>query len=136
MSITDHEEEDFLAHYGVKGMKWGVRKDPKPNVSRATMREAKRDVGKSVSPNKVFGKNADARFKQHRSAMQWRMKKDADYKKAVEWLASSDSNMKAQLFSTRKRDPDAVDEIRSRYIAIGGAFVGAIIGRAVTNYYA
>ena len=28
------EAEDFLAHYGVKGMKWGVRKSPKVEVGK------------------------------------------------------------------------------------------------------
>lgn len=35
--------DDFLAHYGVKGMKWGVRKDKK-----ATDKESRKDYRKRV----------------------------------------------------------------------------------------
>lgn len=32
--MIDDSVEDFLAHYGVKGMRWGVRKDPETGSSR------------------------------------------------------------------------------------------------------
>lgn len=35
-------EEDYLAHYGVKGMKWGVRK----NGRKAKLKKAKADLAK------------------------------------------------------------------------------------------
>lgn len=36
--------DDFLDHSGVKGMKWGVRKQRTPGVSRKTDRAARRDA--------------------------------------------------------------------------------------------
>lgn len=35
--------EDFLSHVGVKGMKWGVRKDGTPHTRRSAKKEAKAD---------------------------------------------------------------------------------------------
>lgn len=38
------EYEDYLAHYGVKGMKWGRRKDGSAGSKRAAKKEAKAEV--------------------------------------------------------------------------------------------
>lgn len=44
--------EDYLMHYGVKGMKWGVRHDPNPNYSD-TQRQRDRDI---------YGRTAERRI--------------------------------------------------------------------------
>lgn len=36
---TEIDVTDFLEHYGVKGMKWGVRKDGKTGGTRAALKE-------------------------------------------------------------------------------------------------
>lgn len=46
---------DFLQHYGVKGMKWGVRKDSKPRGyqgSSSTKKKVKKAVSDAVDPDK------------------------------------------------------------------------------------
>ena len=35
--------EEFLEHYGVKGMKWGVRRDKRKTVTKAQKKKFKRD---------------------------------------------------------------------------------------------
>ena len=39
-----HYDEDTLVHYGVTGMKWGVRKSRPDGVSRSTNRQARKDA--------------------------------------------------------------------------------------------
>ena len=39
--------QDYLMHHGVKGMKWGVRKDPNPNYSSEQQRRDYQVYGKS-----------------------------------------------------------------------------------------
>ena len=41
MSDHDAAREEFLEHYGVKGMKWGVRKRSEPTAKRTLTNRAK-----------------------------------------------------------------------------------------------
>ena len=43
------EDEEFLAHYGAKGMRWGVRKDRTPGIKRSLDKKAKKDAQQYVN---------------------------------------------------------------------------------------
>lgn len=56
--MTDEETQEFLEHYGVKGMKWGVRKDRKGRRSKSAFQKLK---DKSASDDRTrYKKSSDA----------------------------------------------------------------------------
>lgn len=52
--------DDFLAHYGVKGMKWGVRKAREGSSVGSSGRDKKASVGQAASALNAFAVNAGA----------------------------------------------------------------------------
>lgn len=52
---------DELAHYGVKGMRWGVRHTRPEGVSRSTNRAAKKDAKEFTRAKMYYGEGAGNR---------------------------------------------------------------------------
>ena len=76
--------DDFLAHYGVPGMKWGVRKDRPGGVSRRTNREASKDAKEFARAKMFYGEGAGTRRKLIKNTVEAKSKKDPTYKKAFD----------------------------------------------------
>lgn len=53
--ISDEDVDAFLAHYGVKGMRWGVRRDPKTGV---------RPIAKTLNEGRI-GRASKANVDRH-----------------------------------------------------------------------
>lgn len=47
------EDEEFLAHYGKRGMRWGVRNDRTPGVSKKTDKKARQDAEEYVNAKAI-----------------------------------------------------------------------------------
>lgn len=47
------EDEEFLAHYGKRGMRWGVRNDRTPGVSKKTDKKAREDAEEYVNAKAI-----------------------------------------------------------------------------------
>lgn len=76
---NDDELEDFLEHFGVKGMHWGVRKD-RGGVSRATDRTAQKDAVEFSRAKQFTGIGAGNRRKQINATVESRSKNIPGYK--------------------------------------------------------
>ena len=87
------EVEDHLEHFGVKGMKWGVR------------REAKRDATEYAKAKMFYGEGAGNRRKLIKATVDAKTKKDPTYKEAFDhYLNEQDMAKRAsQARSERAR---------------------------------
>lgn len=50
---ADKEEQNYLAHYGVIGMKWGVRHDPQKAYTKATKKMSKLEKRSDKAMNRA-----------------------------------------------------------------------------------
>lgn len=74
---------DELAHYGVKGMRWGVHRSRPEGVSRSTNRAAKKDAKEFTRAKMYYGEGAGNRRKLIKAKVTERSK-DPSYKKAFD----------------------------------------------------
>lgn len=86
--------EDFLTHYGVKGMKWGVRRTPEQlgRASRRVERSAKKDAKENARAQMFYGEGAGTRRKLIKNTVAEKSKNTPGYKEAFE-RHSANQNM-------------------------------------------
>lgn len=95
--------DDVLAHFGVKGMKWGVRReDPLPGISGATKRAAKSDANEFAKAKMFYGEGAGTRRKLIKARVEQRSK-SPDYKKAFDHYSSTQNMDKRASQARRER---------------------------------
>ena len=73
-----------LVHYGIKGMKWGVRRADPGGISRSTNREARKDAKEFARAKMYYGEGAGTRRKLIKNTVEGKSKKDPNYKKAFD----------------------------------------------------
>lgn len=101
-----------IKHYGVKGMKWGVRHDGPPGVSRSTNRQAKKDAKEFARAKQFFGEGAGTRRKLIKATVEGRSK-DPSYKKAFDHhLGQQDMSVHAAKAKSERKRKDVAKSTR------------------------
>lgn len=134
-----YELENFLLHAGVKGMKWGVRKDRAEGVSRSINKVASKDAKEFVEAKQFYGKGAGIRRKLIKETVEQRSKNSSEYKKAFDFHTDRQDMAKASSKAVSKRNSiDRREKTKQRagYVArkatgemgTQAAFTAAVIG--------
>jgi hypothetical protein len=101
-----------LVHYGVKGMKWGVRHDGPAGVPRSTNRQAKKDAHEFARAKQFFGEGAGTRRKLIKATVEGRSK-DPAYKKAFDHhLGQQDMSVHAAKAKSERKRKDVAKSTR------------------------
>ena len=120
------EVEDFLEHYGVLGMKWGVRKDRGPQgVSGRTSREAKKDAQEYARAKMFYGEGAGTRRKLINKSVEAKAKRDPSYKKAFDFhLERQDMSKHASKARSERSRKDKVNYVGKTARGLKSMFMG------------
>lgn len=101
--------DDFLAHYGIQGMKWGQRKAAVPGVSARTSREARKDANEFAKAKMFYGDGAGTRRKLIKAKVESKSSKDPAYKKAFDHhLGNQDLGKRASQARGERARKDTV----------------------------
>jgi hypothetical protein len=93
--MSEQDLEDFLEHYGVKGMHWGVR------------RQARRDANEFTKAKLAYGKGAGTRRKLIKAKVEQRSQ-NPDYKSAFDdFVANQNLSKRARQAKVSSRSKAA-----------------------------
>lgn len=119
-----NEVDDFLEHFGVKGMKWGVRND-RGGVSRKVDRDAKKDAEEFARAKMFYGTGAGTRRKLIKNTVEAKQKKDPDYAKAFErHLGNQDLSTHASKAKKERVRTDRTDRTKKQAGYLARTFTG------------
>lgn len=66
---------DFLEHHGIKGQRWGVRRNNLHGVSNSTNKEARKDATEFARAKMFFGQGAGTRRKLIKNSVEAKKKR-------------------------------------------------------------
>lgn len=113
MSSGEEAVADILAHHGIKGMKWGHRKEVHPDIAhipKKTRKEAAKDAEEFTRAKLFFGKGAGTRRKLIKAKVETRKKNDPHYGKAFDhFVKQTDLARRAEQARSERKRKDAAD---------------------------
>lgn len=133
--------ENVLEHFGVKGMRWGVRKDGPAGVSSKVNRMASKDAKEHVLAKQYYGQGAGNRRKLIKGTVEQRSKSVPGYKKAFDFHVERQDVAKASSKAVSKRNRvDRTDRFKQRAGALARITTGqmgtqaAFVSAGVAGY--
>ena len=118
--ISDRSE-DYLCHHGVKGMKWGIRKDRYKSSTISNKRKT----------------NSSNKSKQNKNYSDSQRKRDqVIYSKGAVRRINKRMNNGESISSARSKEADRIKSTRSaaRYAGTAGRTIGAVAGGLIAGY--
>jgi hypothetical protein len=125
------DEEVYLEHYGVKGMKWGVRQSRPNGVSRSMDRRARKDAEEFARAKMYYGKGAGNRRKLINASVSARSANNPGYAKAFQrHLDNQDMSRHAERAQTERSRTDRREATRQTAGFFARRFTGEMGTRA------
>lgn len=122
-SMIEYENE--LSHYGVKGMKWGVRRTREQLGRARTNRMAKKDATESAKAKMFYGEGAGTRRKLIKAKVESRSEARAGYREAFDAaLKNQDMAKRASQAKGARRRADISKGARKTARGIGHVLRG------------
>lgn len=102
-----NDMDDYLEHFGVKGMRWGRRKEDVPGVPNRTSKTAQQDAKEFARAQMFYGQGAGTRRKLIKNTVEARKKQDPLYAKAFDHhVSNQDMSVHAQKAQKERHSKD------------------------------
>lgn len=118
--------EEYLAHYGVLGMKWGVRKDRKSSFS--TRRMAKKDAKEFARAKASYGEGAGTRRKLISQTVKQHSKTIPGYQEEFDRALAKQDMAKAVREAKRSNTGKAVKKKVKKIVKLASAASAVVAG--------
>lgn len=124
-------DDDLLIHYGVPGMKWGVRKNNYEGASNRTNKEARKDANEFARAKLFYGEGAGTRRKLIKAQVEAKAKRDPAYKAAFDHhMSRQDLGRHAEKARGERKRKDRREGVRKTGNAINRSINGPFAGSA------
>ena len=110
LELSEIAYDDYLEHYGTKGMKWGVRKDHKfaPTGSRIAVRSAQKEFR-----NATLGKHEDTKAAEKRAKQ---VKKQVTRENRARGMGHLKARQKAVTDSRVEKEYDKFEKVYQKHL--------------------